>query len=216
MRTGRLLLLASMAACTPDMLDPNDDVLAPTSVRERLEDRTRLLISRDASTGSITAQRKSGGEWETGTVDLPFETGEMEVSSDASDAITIESLQINFDDIALPPSLFAGREASLTNVRLELEDDVRASATWANDDDVATIVELPLVLHWSIAIGGAPTELGSPRLPNVPIGLRLVGDADHVDATLSAYVEGELWDWAGILKLSALELDIEANLAPPL
>jgi hypothetical protein len=200
------------------VLGPDDDgdARTPSSVRERLEDRTRLLISRDASTGSITAEKKTGTEWESGTIPLPFENGEIEVSSDARDSLTIETVQINFDDIALPDSLFGGREATLTGVRIELEDSVRASATWASDDDVALVAELPLQLHWAITIGGSSTELGSPRFPKVPVGIRLVGDGAHLDASLSAFVEGELWNWAGLIKLSALELGVEASLAPPL
>lgn len=198
------------------MLDPNDEVLAPTSVRERLEDRTRLLVSRDASTGSITADKKNGAAWDTGTIPLPFENGEIEVSSDANNALTLESLQINFDDIPLPDSLFNGREAMLTGVRIELEDSVRASATWASDNDVALVAELPLELHWAVTIGGSATELGSPKFPKVPVGIRLVGDGAHIDASLSAFVEGELWSWAGLIKLRELELGVEANLAPPL
>ena len=198
------------------MLDPSDDVPAPSSVRERLADRTRLLVSRDTSTGSITAEKKTGDAWDTGTIALPFDNGEIELSSDATDALTIEALQINFGDIALPDSLFGGREASLTDVRVELAESVRASATWANANDAALVVELPLELHWAVTIGGSVTQLGSPEFPKVPVGIRLVGDAEHVDASLSAYVEGELWSWAGLIKLRELELGVEASLAPPL
>lgn len=216
MRTGIFLVLALTAACNNDLIGPADDAPAPTSMRERLEDRTRLVVSADASTGMVTAEKKSGSEWEMGTIPLPFETGEIELSSDAANALTIESVQINFADIPLPDSLFGGNAATLTGVRIELEDAVRAEATWANDNDVALVVETPLVLHWAITINGAATELGSPQLPKVPIGLRLVGDANHVDASLSAYAPGELWTWAGILKLSELQLGVEANLAPAL
>jgi hypothetical protein len=216
MRSGLFLILASTAACTPDMLDPNDDVPAPSSVRERLEDRTRLLVSRDASTGSITAEKKNGDVWDTGTIALPYENGEIEFSSDANDALTIEGLQINFEDIPLPDTLFGGRSATLTGVRVELADAVRAQATWSGDNDVALVAELSLELHWAVNIGGSATELGSPKFPKVPVGIRLVGDGDRVDASLSAYVEGELWSWAGLLKLRELELGVEANLAPPL
>ncbi|MFN0253434.1 MAG: hypothetical protein ACKV2T_41580 [Kofleriaceae bacterium] len=217
MRSGLLLLLVSTAACTPNVLDPDDDVVpAPASVRERLEDRTRLLVSRDTSTGSITAEKKNGDAWDTGTISLPYENGEIEFSSDASDALTIEGLQINFADIALPDSLFGGRPATLTHLRVELADAVRANATWSGDNDVALVAELSLELHWAIDINGSATQLGSPKFPNVPVGIRLVGDGDRVDASLSAYVEGELWSWAGLLKLRELELGVEASLAPPL
>ncbi len=218
MRTG-LFLLASMTAataCTPDLIDHSDDPPpAPTSVRERLADSTRLLVASAASTGSITADKKNGDAWDTGTIPLPFKNGEIEVSSDAADALTLDGLQISFDDIPLPDSLFNGRPASLTGVRVELSEPVRAQATWGNDNDVALIAELPLELHWAITIGGTATELGAPKL-TVPMGLRLVGDAEHVDASLAAHVEGDLWSWAGILKLRALELGVEASLPPAL
>lgn len=220
MRTGLFLLLASTAvstaACT-DQIDVinDDDAPAPASVRERLEDSTRLMVSRDASTGMITAEKKNGDTWDSGTIALPYENGEVIVSSEGN-AVTIEGIQITFDDIALPDSLFGGREATLTGLRVELMNAVHAEATWADDNDVALVAELPLELHWAISINGVATELGSPRLPKVPVGIRLVGDGEHVDASLSAVAPGELWTWAGILKLKDLELGVEASLAPPL
>lgn len=209
-----LLLLASTVGCGPDLIDPPAET--PTSVRQRLEDRTRLQVIADASTGSITAEKRAGTGWDSGTIALPFANGAIEVSSDASDALTLEGMQIVFDTIALPDGLFGGREASLTGVRVEIENPVRATATWVSDDDVTLHVELPLALHWGITIDGATTPLGSPDLPKVPVDVRLTGDGEHVDATVSARAPGEIWSWAGILKLSELTLDIEAQLAPPL
>ena len=211
MRLGLLLLLAS-AACNNDLSTP-PEVSAPASVRERLEDQTQLLVTAGASGGAITAERHvAGGEWMGGTVDLQIENGELLVAADAANTLTIDGLQVTFKPLQIPPGVFGGKDAQLTHVRVDLKNALRGPATWVSDNEVHMNADLDLALSWELALDGSPAPLGSPKLPRVPVELVLVGDGEAVTAELHAHAPGELWSWANLVKLSDLELVLDASL----
>lgn len=210
MRSGVLLLLVSFG-CNTDLTEAPEP--APASVRERLEDQTRLLVDAPASAGSITAEHHvSGGAWEGGLVDLHVRTGEVLVSSDRSDALTLDGLQITFDDLQIPPGIFGGHDAKLINLRVDLKNDLRAPAEWLSDDEVHLQANLDVTLSWELVLDGAAAPLGSPKLPPVPAELVLTGTGEHVNADLRMRAPGELWTWANLVRLSELTLILDANL----
>ena len=203
--------LASTAACGPALLDP--EAAPPATLRERLAtDVTRLLVTTAASTGSLVAERKVEGAWASADVALPYANGEMLIAADAADAITIEGLQLTFDPIAIPPTVFSGKMAELRDVRVDLADTVRATAVWNGEDEVTLTASLPLSLAWSISIEGGNTPLGMPTLPPVPVQLTLRGADAHAEATLVGHAPGELWTWASIVRLRDLDLAVTAAL----
>ena len=210
MRYGVLLLLVSVG-CNTDLTESPEP--APASVRERLEDRTRLLVDGPLSAGAITAQRNVAGEgWTGGLVDLHIRNGEVLVSSDASDALTLDGLQVSFDDLQIPPHIFGGRDAKLVNVRVDLKNELRAPAKWISDDEVRLEANLDISLTWELLLDGSAAPLGSPKLPLVPAELVLTGTGEHVNAELRVSAQGELWTWANLVKLSELTLVLDANL----
>ena len=73
-----LSLLVVLSACSTDLGDP--PTAPPASVRERLEEPTRLLVAAAESGGSITAERKVATGWDTGLVELGIENGELIVA----------------------------------------------------------------------------------------------------------------------------------------
>ena len=211
MRYGLLLLLVS-SACNTDLAGP-PEVSPPATVRERLEDQTQLLVTASASGGAITAERHvAGGEWMGGTVDLLIENGELLVSSDAPNALTVDGLQVSFKPLQIPAGVFGGRDAQLTHVRIDLKNDLRAAAEWVTDNEVHLQANLDLALSWELTLDGTPAPLGSPKLPLVPVEIVLTGDGEHVTAEVHAHAPGELWSWAGLVKLSELQLVLGATL----
>jgi hypothetical protein len=211
MRYGLLLLLVS-SACNSDLATA-PEVSAPATVRERLEEQTRLLVTTPASGGAITAERHiSGGDWVGGTVDLLIENGELLVSSDAANALTVDGLQVSFKPLQIPAGVFGGKDAKLTNVRIDLKTELRAAAEWVNDNEVHLQANLDLALAWELTLDGTPAPLGSPKLPLVPVEIVLTGDGDQVTAEIHAHAPGELWSWAGLVKLSELQLVLGASL----
>jgi hypothetical protein len=180
-------------------------------VRERLEEPTRLLIAAGESGGSLTAERKVTGGWQGGLVDLGIENGELIVSSDARDAVTVEGLQIVFEPLQIPPGVFGADDAELTHVRIDLRDELRAPAVWTTDNEAHVTAMLDITLSWELSLNGSPTKLGSPTLPPIPVDIVLTGDGAQVSAEVRAHAPGELWTWAGLVRLGDLELVLGAD-----
>jgi len=211
--TRVLGLLIVLSACSTNLADP--PAPPPDSVRERLEEPTRLLVAAAESGGAITAERKVGMGWETGLVDLGIENGELIVSSDAHDALTIDGFQISFKPLEIPQGVFGGTHAQLTNVRIDLMNEQRTPAVWTSDNEVHLTAMLDITLSWTLSLDGAPAPLGSPKLPPVPVEIVLTGDGEQVSAELRAHAPGELWSWAGLIKLSELQLILGADFQAP-
>ena len=213
MRHGHLLLLLVIPACNIELADPPEP--PPASMRERLADLTRLQVAPAASSGSVMVGKKDAGAWETSGVALAIENGELFVSSDAPDAVTLEGFQVSFAPFALPAGTFGEHDARLEHVRVDVETATRAPAVWTSDNHVTLALELAITLSWTLTIDGSPTPLGSPRLPLVPIELSLSGDGQVIDAELRATAPGDLWSWAGLIKLGELQLVVGAELVEP-
>jgi len=204
MRSGILLLLV-LSACNAQIVDSSD---SPASVRERLtEQPTRLLWTAAESAGSITVMRRlGGGTWETGLADLKIDQGEVVASADpATGTVTIEKLSVVLEDIAIPPSVF-NREASLSHVRAELTAPALVTTTWIDDDEAELSTSLDLAFSWALTVEGNTAELGSPDLPPVSLRFHVTGDGSFVHVDVDAGAAGELWSWAGLVKLQDLNL----------
>lgn len=204
-----LVLSVSAAACATSSVADDRAEDSPATVRERLAESTRLFIGRDASTGSITARRRTADGWIAGDTALVIESGELVAQVDASGAVTLDAFEVGIAPIAVPEEVFR-QPAELSDVRVVLATPATASATWTSDNALTTRVTLDLDLEWSITIDGGQTPLGEQHLPPVTVDVSFAGDGDVVEATLDLAASGELWDWAGLLELTHLELDLGA------
>lgn len=205
MRAGNLLLVC-LAACNTQVVDSPES--PPATVRERLsQDGARMLWNAGDSAGAITVQRRlGGGAWEAGLVDLKIHQGEVVASADPeTGAITIEKLSFQLEDIAIPASVF-NREASLSKVRAELTAPAHVDTVWTNDDAAHLTASLDLAFSWALTVNGGTAELGAPDLPPVQLVIDLTGNGSVVHVDVDAGARGELWSWAGLVKLEDLTL----------
>jgi len=205
-------VLLTIPACATALTDPPEATSAPASLRERLADTTQLQVAAPASGGQITVERHVGDGWEPSLIALGIENGELLVSA-AADGVTVEGIQVTFASFALPDGVFTGHDARLTNVRLDLAHPTTVPAVWTTDDELTIHADLELALQWKLQLdGGAPTSLGAPELPVVPVTITLSGDGSSVAADVSARAPGEVWSWAGLVRLSEFQLDATAAL----
>jgi len=207
--TRALGLILLVSACSTELSDP--PAPPPATVRERLEEPTRLLVTAPESGGSITAERKVGTGWSAGMVDLGIENGELIVSSTSGNTLTVDGFQLLFKPLDIPEGVFGDTHAQLTHVRLDLMTEETTPAEWTSSNEVHLTAMLDITLSWTLSLGGSPAPLGSPRLPKVPVEIVLTGDGDRISAEVRANAEGELWTWAGLIKLSELSLVLGAE-----
>ncbi|MBX3156669.1 MAG: hypothetical protein KF773_11755 [Deltaproteobacteria bacterium] len=185
-------------------------------MRERLADETRLLLVSRASAGVLTAERRTHEGWDAGLVDLHLDTGELVAKADRSGAITLGRFGVGVLPIELPEAVFE-RPARMVDVRAALVAPVHTRDVAWNGDDAATVrAELALEMAWALEVDGGRTPLGMPRLPPVPVEIDLTGDGFAVHAELRVRAPGELWSWAGLVKLRDLTLVLAAATPAPL
>jgi hypothetical protein len=172
---------------------------------------TRLILSAEDSAGTITVQRKISGGWETGLADLSVDFGEVAASADPiTGEVTIEKLSIALEPIEIPASVF-NREASLSHVRAELERPAVVKTTWIDDNTAHLTATLDLAFAWSLTVEGNTSGLGAPDLPPLALEIDVTGNGAVVHAEVHAGAGGELWSWAGLLKLEDLVLTLAAE-----
>ncbi|HLL23409.1 MAG TPA: hypothetical protein VK427_14830 [Kofleriaceae bacterium] len=210
MRLACLLVLL-VSACTTEPANPASEAHVE-SVRDRLaRGSTRLLLSREDSAGTITARRKIIGGWQTGLVDLAIDQGALVVSADPeTGGITIEALSLTLEDIPIPRDVF-DRPAWLSHARAMLAAPARVATTWITHDDAHLETELELTVSWALTVDGITAELGGPQLPAVRVAIELGGNGGFVHAHVKAGALGELWSWAGLVKLEDLNLVLTAD-----
>jgi hypothetical protein len=180
------------------------------SVKDRMQDEpTRLFVGGD-STGTVTARRYSQGGWIEGDHTLSIDGGELRAKVDSSGKLTLESFEVAVAPIEIPEEVFK-QPAHLADVKVTLVEATTGAATWSDDNDATATLPLKLDLQWAIAINGGKTPLGEQHLPPVDVQFTLSGDGEYVSATIGLAATGELWNWAGLLQMTKLELRLGAE-----
>jgi hypothetical protein len=203
----RCLLLVLVSACGAEVMP----IEPPGSVRERLAiEPANLTVDAAASAGTIAAEHKVSGGWSAGLVDLAIQRGDFTVALDEARGVTLETLVLEIGPIEIPESVL-GYPVQLTDIRLQLAEPVRVDAFWSTDDEARGDTEVEIVLAWSLVNHGTKAPLGAPDLPPVPAELALAGTGTAITGELRASAPGELWSWAGLLRLQDLALVLTAH-----
>jgi hypothetical protein len=206
MRAFALLVMLTACAST--------DAAGPVSMHDRLSAETHLFVTTGDRAGAVTAQLRTATGWEDAVVDLQLAGGELVTRAAPGGAIAVTAVQLELQTIAIPATL-TGHEAALTRPRLELIAPAAAVATWLGEDSAELEVDLALQLSWALTVDGVGIQVGAPKLPPLPVVLRLTGDGARVTADVHIHAAGELWSWANLVKLSDLELVLGAGTPPP-
>jgi hypothetical protein len=205
MKSTCVLILLAACAATP----PSSD--APASVHARLAAApTSLFVSTTLDAGTLGAEHYTGSGWQSGSASLSISSGAFVASIDGSGELVASTFDVSFDPIDVPESVF-GSPAQLTNVRLQLPAPASASAMWSDADDATATVPVELSLSWALSVNGGTLPLGAQTLPSMPLEIALSGDGATVAAALALHANGELWQWADLLKLTELDLAASAE-----
>lgn len=187
------------------------DVDTYDSVRERLETKpVRLYVGSEGSEGLISARRWTSDGWVAGDTMIKISSGELEASADKTGRLTLSTFEVGVDSIDIPEEVFK-KPAQLTDVKLQLTAAASADTTWTSDDAATATLTADLDFSWTIKVNGNKTPLGTQHLPPVPVDVTLSGDGAVVNASIGLHASGELWDWAGLLQMTALELSLAAE-----
>jgi hypothetical protein len=205
-----VLFTAAATACTSA---PPSGVEEFDSVRDRLADGpTKLFVGPDGSTGTITARRWTHDGWVEGQTQIEISNGEVLGSVNGLGNLELKTFEVGVAPIDLPDEVFS-KPAQLTDVRVRLPKAMIGELAWSSDDDATAQLTLALDIDWAIAVDGKKTPLGTQHLPPLPVDFAITGGGDHIDASIDLHGAGELWNWAGLLQMTALELELSAATA---
>jgi len=198
-----------LGACTSVSAPPGVD--GYDSVRDRLaSSQTRLRVPSTQGAGSITASRYTPDGWQPGTAVLSVASGELVASVDEAGLLQLSKLDASIDPIEIPQDVF-GKPARLTDLHLALASQSIATTTWTDDDNAIATMTVELDATWAVMFDSGSLPLATQHLPPFPVELAITGGGDHVDATIAIHGSGELWSWAGLVKLLDLQLAFGAS-----
>jgi hypothetical protein len=206
----RILLALTLfaSACTSNPPAGGPDY---ASVRDRLSDRpARLFVGGEISSGSITARRWTADGWVEGQTAVTIDAGEVSAKLDPRGAFVVDTLVIGLAPIDIPEEVFK-KPAQLDDVTVTLTAPATAMPQWSSDNAAAVALPVSLDFDWSIRVNGGKTPLATQHLPPIVIDLTFTGGGDHVDATVRMHASGELWNWAGLLEMTSLDLSVAAG-----
>jgi len=183
-------------------------------VKQRLTRRTpvKLLVSLPDSSGSLTASHYTHDGWIDGSLMVPLANGELDAKAVADGNLDVTGFSINVNPIDVPPEVF-GKPATLKDLRLVLNGTPAVTTTWTDDDNATATAMISLDLSWTIVVDGNASPLGAQHLAPLPIDISLTGDGEEIDASVGVHATGELWNWADLVKLKALDLELAATTA---
>lgn len=200
------LLLALLSACNSQLADSINP--PPDSLHDQLvEEPTRLLMTPD-SFGSIVAERWSSDGWQAGAVELTITDGELVAHLDDANQLVVETFKLGFGTIDIPSTVI-GTATQLTDVRVVLENASPAQPAWPDSDTLQATTNLDLGLSWSLHTDTSSVPLGVQHL-HLPLQLQVTGNGRSAQATLGIVSTGDVWQWADLVKLSDLQLTLQA------
>jgi hypothetical protein len=202
-----LVSLVTVAACGDSTILDHE----PTSVRDRITaDPTLLSVSTIESRGSLAVRWRTIDGWSDAVVDLSITAGDVVVSAEPDGArISIDGL--DFDVASLDVTIGDGSPIALVDIHAGLIHAATGDASWMDDNAAGVSATAALFVDWAIEIDGRTQPLGQLRPPAMPLDVALIGDADHVDATLAITGAGTLWSWADLVELGDLSLTFSAT-----
>lgn len=206
----KLLALPLFAtACT------NVPINGPTydSVRERLtEAPTSLYVHDETSSGSITARRRVGDGWDSGTTAMTIERGYVRTAIDGNGRLAIQRLELDLAPIQL--GVFE-KPTQLQDVHVRLAKPVQAEAVWRSEDEATAVISMPFEFDWSIKFvdDEQPYPLATQHLPPTNVAVSLDGSGDHVGARIDIDASGELWNWADLIQITDISASLDAESA---
>lgn len=201
----RPLIALSLVACA----SPSPSALPDGSLHDQLAaEPARLVVSAATSTGEVTARRDTPTGWQAGSIALEIASGALVVRGDADGALTLAAFELDLESIALPASLI-GKPAELDDVQLVLAHPTALATTWSDADAAEATATIALDVDWKLVVDGKAASLGPQHLAPLPIAVSLTGPDLASSITITA--PGELWQWAGLLALDDLALELRAS-----
>ena len=200
-----LLLLVPAAGCFAESGDPAPGQSTGT-LSERLAEPVALGIvpTDEGSFARLTAVAlRDGREIE---VEIHVVEGALAIALD-DDQLRVEGMEVSAADVEVGPGVMPPDGATFTRISIALASPFQVDLTSLSDTAARVEADLPLDVHWAVALDHGVVDLAPIQFPELRFELALELDADGaIEAHLAAAQPGPFWSWAGIFELRDLEV----------
>jgi len=211
------LLIATAAVLFAGACAPPSDMVVPPDERSPLEQRIgqgdSLNAQPIASRVAITGQYMDGTS-PARTALLSVLQGRVDIGL-ARGQLWLDAFELDLGDIIVYP---AGAPIHLTAIHFAQDEPAPLSLRWLSDDGhrALTDTELTLRVDWAmVSRDGVTVPLTSQDIARVPAVVELSATSDgRLSADVQADYRGIFWDWSGIVRLSDLDLHVQASDRP--
>lgn len=191
----------------------------PTT-RERLREQAVFEVIPEASQATLIVRINRGNRWLEYPVAARITGGHVDIGAADDGTVSIDDFQLDIADMKIQPGgEVLSQGLHLTRMRARLANEVQGTLTeWDDAGERCTATfEAPLLLEWAVLADGRPVQLGPQKLE--PIGLRASishnRNSPAYELHLSGSNDGVLWQWAELVELSRLGLDVGGQAGQP-
>ncbi len=189
----------------PEARPPSGAPSPVASARERLAGG--VAFAPVPAGGRLDLHARAEGMPEAARATLPVQAGRLAVRAHGGQA-TLDALSLVLGDVTVPlPGL---DPLVLRDVRLELAAPIDVPARFPDEDTLWVSAQPAFVLVWSlVAPSGRTVALGPQRLVGITLSMQIQSLRNgRLEARLGGRGSGLLWQWAEVLSLSDLLLDV--------
>lgn len=186
------------------------DLPQRATTRERLEDGVVLPLAVD-STFTLTAVR-NGAEARTFDIELPALAGTLEASASGGE-LAVDALSVDLGDLVVSAEDLPSSGLRLTGVSVSLAEPAAATGLWSLDDETGQVeLEVAFVLDWAV-VGpdGEAIPLAPQHIDGVAATFQVTREDGRLVATLDGALDGEFFDWSGLIELRDLGFQVSAR-----
>jgi hypothetical protein len=187
------------SACTFDQ----SGLSPPVQLRDRLATPEHLVLVPDAC--FLEVNQKA----------IPLTGGSIDVQADLIGELQLDATDIHLGDIDVPPTADRPVELHFTDVKLALPKPIAAATEWSAAGDAGfTHIDTDVQLIWSLVTkDGQVIPLAPQNIKKVPLEIDVFEAGNgRLTSTVHGEIQGPFYDWAGILEMSDLTVDLRAEI----
>ncbi len=132
---------------------------------------------------------------------------------DDQEVVEVDDLTIDIGDIDLPTEVISA-DVSFTGIQARLAHPTAAPLEWDESGASAEAsASLDLVVDWGVSVdGGDMHPLAPVEVESLDIILEISANDDgHPVVELAGFRDGVFYEWAGLVELGGLSLDVRAG-----
>ena len=189
-----------------------------TTLQSELEKGLCLTMLPETSALSVDARWNRGADEVESSVDLVLNGGFVRLEADRDGSLRLDDFSLEIDDIVVESELLH-TTIELTEVSIaQTREATTVVAGWDElDGHLEVELTLGLELSWSLRLeDGSVVPLAGQELVEFPLQLQLAMDSRGVYAGFEVYGDGALWNWANVVEIYGLQLDLRADEQGPI